>query len=53
MEGLRDVARAFVQSARRASQHGLKFIRWLRRALRDPLTEHTALPLLRALYASS
>jgi len=53
MEGLRDVGRAFVQSARRASQHSLKFIRWLRRSLRDQFTEHAALPLLRALYASS
>ena len=44
---------ALVQAARRATQHSLKFIRWLRHSLRDKLTEHTALPLLRTLYASS
>ncbi len=44
---------ALVQAARRASQHSLKFIRWLRRSLRDKLTEHAALFHLRALYASS
>ncbi len=51
MKGL--VLPALVQAAKRASQHSLKFIRWLRRSLRDKLTEHAALPLLRALYASS
>ena len=51
MKGL--VLPALVQAAKRASQHSLKFIRWLRRSLRDKLTEHAALPLLRTLYASS
>jgi len=51
MKGL--VLPALVQAAKKASQHSLKFIRWLRRSLRDKLTEHAALPLLRTLYASS
>ena len=44
---------ALVQAAKRASQHSLKFIRCLRRSLRDKLTEHAALLQLRALYAKS
>ncbi len=44
---------ALVQAARRASQQRLKFIRWIRRSLRDKLTEQATLPNLRTLYASS
>lgn len=41
-----------VTAARRASQHSLKFVRWLRQSLRDRLTEDTAVPRLRTLYAT-
>jgi len=47
MRGL--VLPALVQAARRASQQSLKIIRWLSRSLRDKLTEHAALTLLRTL----
>jgi hypothetical protein len=38
---------------RRATQCSVKFIRWLRHALRDNLAETTAVPRLAQLYASS
>ena len=38
---------------RRATQSSVKFIRWLRHALRDNLAEAAALPRLAQLYASS
>ena len=38
--------------AREATQRSVKFIRWLRQALRERLTEDTAAPRLRLLYAS-
>lgn len=37
---------------RRATQRSVKFIRWLRHALREKLTEEAALPRLTLLYAS-
>jgi hypothetical protein len=37
---------------RRASQRSVKFIRWLRQALRDRLTEAVAVARLKALYAT-
>ena len=37
--------------ARRATQRSVKFIRWLRHAIRDRLAEPVALARLRALYA--
>jgi hypothetical protein len=37
--------------ARRATQRSVKFIRWLRAALREQLTEAAAIPRLKALYA--
>ena len=37
---------------RRATQRSVKFIRWLRQALREKLTEEAALPRLTLLYAS-
>lgn len=37
---------------RRASQRSVKFIRWLRQALRDRLTEALAVARLKALYAT-
>jgi hypothetical protein len=36
---------------RRATQRGVKFIRWLRQSLRDRLAEALAVDRLRALYA--
>jgi hypothetical protein len=41
-----------VLAARRATQRSVKFIRWLRHALRDQLAEACAVPRLRTLYAS-
>jgi len=38
--------------ARRATQRSVKFIRWLRQAIRDRLAEAAAVPRLRSLYAS-
>ena len=38
--------------ARRASQRSVKFIRWLRHALQENLTEAAAVPRLTTLYAS-
>ena len=38
---------------RRATQCSVKFLRWLRHALRDNLAEAAALPRLAHLYASS
>ena len=37
---------------RRATQRSVKFLRWLRHALREKLTEEAALPRLTLLYAS-
>ena len=37
---------------RRATQRSVKFLRWLRHALREKLTEEAALPRLSLLYAS-
>jgi Transposase DDE domain len=37
---------------RRATQRSVKFLRWLRQALREKLTEETAVPRLTHLYAS-
>lgn len=42
---------AFVLQARRATQRSVKFIRWLRYAIRERLAEATALAHLRKLYA--
>jgi len=36
---------------RRATQRSVKFIRWLRQAIREKLTEAIAVPHLRQLYA--
>jgi hypothetical protein len=44
---------ALAVQARRATQRSVKFIRWLRHALRDKLTEAAAVPRLTQLYASS
>lgn len=38
-------------NARVATQRSVKFIRWLRHAIREKLTESTAVPRLRLLYA--
>ena len=38
------VASSLVVGVRRASQHSVKFIRWLRHALRENLTEALAVP---------
>jgi Transposase DDE domain len=38
--------------ARKATQRSVKFIRWLRHALREKLSESTAVPRLRLLYAT-
>ena len=46
------VASSLVVGARRASQQSVKFIRWLRHALRENLTESLAVPRLTALYAT-
>ena len=43
---------SLVVQARRATQRSVKFIRWLRHALREKLTEATAVPRLKQLYAS-
>jgi len=37
---------------RRATQRSVKFIRWVRHALRENLTEEAAVPRLTLLYAS-
>ncbi len=41
-----------VLAARRATQRSVKFVRWLRHALREQLAEARAVPRLRTLYAS-
>ena len=41
-----------VLQTRKATQRSVKFIRWLRRSLRDQLTEATAVFHLKALYAN-
>ena len=46
------VASSLVVGARRASQQSVKFIRWLRHALRENLTESLAVPRLTTLYAT-
>ena len=43
---------ALLLEARRATQHSVKFIRWLRHALREKLAEAVAVPRLRQLYAT-
>ena len=45
-------AASLVVGVRRVSQPSVKFIRWLRHALRENLTEALAVPRLTALYAS-
>ena len=45
-------ASTLLRSARRASQRSVKFIRWLRHALQENLTEAAAVPRLTTLYAS-
>jgi hypothetical protein len=40
------------RQARRATQHSVKFLRWLRAAIRDQLAEATAVLRLKALYAN-
>jgi hypothetical protein len=42
---------SLVVQARRATQRSVKFIRWLRHALREKLTEAAAVPRLKQLYA--
>jgi hypothetical protein len=42
-----------VLHARRATQHSVKFIRWLRHSIHDRLAEATAVLHLRTLYANS
>ena len=37
--------------ARTTTQRSVKFIRWLRHAIREKLAESTAVPRLRLLYA--
>ena len=46
------VASSLVVGARRATQQSVKFIRWLRHALRENLTESLAVPRLTTLYAT-
>jgi hypothetical protein len=43
---------SFVAQARRATQRSVKFIRWLRHALREKLTEAAAVLRLKQLYAT-
>lgn len=43
---------SLVMQARRATQRSVKFIRWLRHALREQLAEATAVARLKALYAA-
>ena len=43
---------SLVLEARRATQRSVKFIRWLRHAIRDRLTEAVAVARLKALYAA-
>jgi len=43
---------SLVVQARRATQRSVKFVRWLRQALRHQLTEATAVPHLQQLYAT-
>ena len=43
---------SLVVEARRATQRSVKFIRWLRHAIRDRLTEAIAVARLKALYAA-
>jgi hypothetical protein len=40
------------RQARRATQHSVKFLRWLRAAIRDRLAEAPAVLRLKALYAT-
>ena len=40
------------RQARRATQHSVKFLRWLRAAIRDQLAEATAVLRLKSLYAT-
>ena len=42
---------ALALEARRVTQRSVKFIRWLRHALREKLTEAVAVPHLKQLYA--
>ena len=42
---------SLVVQARRATQHSVKFVRWLRQSLRDQLTETTAVLQLTLRYA--
>lgn len=44
---------SLVLAARRATQRSVKFIRWLRQAIRDRLAETLAVARLKALYATS
>jgi hypothetical protein len=41
-----------VSAARRATQRSVKFVRWVRQAIRDRLAEAVAVPRLRVLYAT-
>jgi Transposase DDE domain len=41
-----------VIQARRATQHSVKFIRWIRQSIRDQVAEATAVPRLKLLYAN-
>jgi hypothetical protein len=43
---------SLVLCARRATQRSVKFVRWLRHSIRDRVAEATAVPRLRASYAS-
>ena len=45
--------RAWETSLRRATQRSVKFLRWLRQALRENLAEEVAVPRLDQLYATS
>ena len=50
--GSRLTVASLVLEARRATQRSVKFIRWLRQALRARLAEAVAVPHLKALYAT-
>jgi hypothetical protein len=41
-----------VQQARRATQRSVKFVRWVRQAIRDRATEAFTVPHLRTLYVT-
>jgi 23S rRNA maturation mini-RNase III len=49
---IRSSISSLVLSVRRATQRSVKFIRWLRQAIRDRLAETVAVARLKALYAS-